>query len=318
MKIISYYADTVAKARKKAIKELGPEIVLISTQRSFGSKGIKITVALETNTKKESSLKKNNKTNEIYDLGFIEESLKFHRVPESLKSNMIISSKQISTRSAEIMFEKLLNSYFKFNPLQIHKTQNPFILVGPPGHGKTISVAKLVTRARLSGCSVGVINTDSIKVIAYEQIKSLTNILEVPIKNVGKPKNLPNIINAMLQSEGLVFIDTPGLNPYKKKDMDYLKVLIKNSSAEPILVLGADIDANEAAKMAKAFSIVGTKRIISTRLDITSRLGSMLSAAEQGNLALSEISLDSDISSGLTPASSMLLSKMLVETKDTN
>ena len=65
-------------------------------------------------------------------------------------------------------------------------------------------------------------------------------------------------------------------------------------------------------------SFDSSKRIISTRLDITSRLGSMLSAAEQGNLALSEISLDSDISSGLTPASSMLLSKMLVETKDTN
>ena len=211
---------------KCALKELGSEIVLISTQRSFGSKGVKITVALETNKYNESFFEKNNKTDKTYDRDFIEKSLNFHRVPQNLKSNMIISSKQISSTSSVAIFNKLLNSYFQFDPLQIHNTQGPFILVGPPGHGKTICVAKLVTRARLSGCSVGVINTDSIKVIAYEQIKSLTNILEVPVKNVSKPKNLPKIINAMLKSEGLIFIDTPGLNPYKKQDMDYLKILI--------------------------------------------------------------------------------------------
>jgi flagellar biosynthesis protein FlhF len=205
-----------------------------------------------------------------------------------------------------------LEDHFDFAPLPERKAPRPFMLVGPPGSGKTITVAKLAARARLAGRPVGVITTDTIRAGAVEQLTAFTKILEVEIHQVRGPEALPQAVDTMMGQFDLVFIDSPGLNPFSHHDMDYLKALTRISNVESILVLAAGGDAGEAADIGESFSACGATRILATRLDMTRRLGSVLAAADSGQLMFSEVSLNPHVATGLCAINPVSMARMIL------
>ena len=81
---------------------------------------------------------------------------------------------------------------------------------------------------------------------------------------------------------------------------------------DPVLVLPAGLNAQDAADMSAIFSRLGCRTLIATQLDVARRLGAILAAAQGGNLALSVISISPSIAKGLTPLNPMSLARVLL------
>ncbi len=108
-----------------------------------------------------------------------------------------------------------------------------------------------------------------------------------------------------------MFIDSFAVNPFDGAEIVRLGELIASIDADPVLVLAAGLDAAEAADIAEAFADLGAKRMITTRIDQTRRLGSVLSAAHAGGLAIADAGVTPHVAHGLTALDPVSLARLL-------
>jgi flagellar biosynthesis protein FlhF len=187
------------------------------------------------------------------------------------------------------------------------------MLVGPCGCGKTIAVAKMAVKAKISGKRVTVITTDIKRAGAIEQLEAFTKILELDLIKVRKPDLLKRMIEESRLSSDLILIDSPGVNPFLKSDMDLLFEMLKDTDGlEPILTLSVGQDAYETSEIAGIFRRLGCHRILSTRLDLSRRLGNVLWAAQSNGYALTDVGISPHVSEALCPLNAKSLAELLL------
>jgi len=302
----------MAEAMNLVRQELGEDAIIVSTQRSSDGQGVRITAALEAPDGDENITRALAGENTTPFSEGVREALTYHGVPARLIEKMVMTARSVEVGSPTMACAAALEGHFDFAPLPERKAPRPFMLVGPPGSGKTITVAKLAARARLAGRPVGVITIDTIRAGAVEQLTAFTKILEVEIHQVRGTDTLPHAVATMIENYDLVFIDSPGLNPFSHHDMNYLKALTHSADIEPILVLAAGGDAGEAADIGESFSACGATRVLATRLDMTRRLGSILAAADAGQLMFSEVSINPHVATGLCAINPVSMARMIL------
>ena len=78
------------------------------------------------------------------------------------------------------------------------------------------------------------------------------------------------------------------------------------------LVLPAGGDTGETTDIASAFQAIGVDKILITRVDVTRRLGSVLTAVEQTKMHFTEISISPLIALGLTAITPVSLSRLVL------
>jgi flagellar biosynthesis protein FlhF len=313
MRLKSYTAPTMAEAMRLVREELGDDAIIVSTQRSSDGRGVRITAALEDGSDDDEDIRRalsGRDTSQFAEK--VREALAYHGTPPRLTEKLVAAAAAVEVGSPTMACAAALEDNFDFAPLPERKSPRPFMLVGPPGAGKTITTAKLAARARLAGRPVGVITTDTIRAGAVEQLAAFTGILEVELRQVRGPETLAAAVNDLMGRNDLVFIDSPGLNPFSHHDMDYLRNLIGAADLEPILVLAAGGDAAEAGDIGEAFAAAGATRLIATRLDMTRRLGAVLSAADAGQLMFCEVSLNPHVATGLCAVNPVSMARMIL------
>jgi flagellar biosynthesis protein FlhF len=312
MRLKSYNAPTMAEAMRMVREELGEDAIIVSTQRSSDGQGVRITAALDDAGDDDAINRAITGKNATPFSEKVREALAYHGTPARLADKLVQAAQAVEVGSPTMACAAALEDHFDFAPLPERKAPRPFMLVGPPGTGKTITTAKLAARARLAGRPVGVITSDTIRAGAVEQLAAFTSILEVDLRQVRGPEALGQTVKEMMASYDLVFIDSPGLNPFSHHDMDYLKSLVQSADVEPILVLAAGSDAGEAADIGEAFGAVGATRLLATRLDMTRRLGAVLSAADGGQLMFSEVSLNPHVATGLCAVNPVSMARLIL------
>ena len=80
------------------------------------------------------------------------------------------------------------------------------------------------------------------------------------------------------------------MNPYDRKEVETLLDLLAVADIEPILVVPAGGDVEEAVDMARALRDVGAERLIVTKADSARRLGSLITAARVLGLSFANFS----------------------------
>lgn len=312
MRLKSYSAVTMSEAMALVRAELGDDAIIVSTQRASGGQGVRITAALEETTSDQeiaevlsgAPLSPVNET--------IRDCLVYHGVPPRLCERMLAAARSIDTADATMATAGAMDELFTFAALPSRKSPTPVMLVGPPGSGKTITVAKLAARARLAGRSVTVITADSVRAGAMEQLSAFTSILGVELKKARGASSLEAMVAEATQISDLVYIDTPGLNPFSSEDIGYLNTLTHAVSVEAVLVLAAGGDPMEATEVAEIFAQAGATRLLATRLDMTRRLGAVLAAADAGQFMFSDVSINPHVANGLCSITPVTMARLLV------
>ena len=193
---------------------------------------------------------------------------------------------------------------FRFAPIDAQA--GPLLFVGLPGSGKTSTVARLATRLVLSGSRPMVITADGRRAGATEQLAAYTRLLGLNLVVATHPVALSR---AMTRHEPgtSILIDAPGCDLHDKLQMQEVAALAGAVNARIALVLPAGLDASEAADIAELHAEIGATLMVATRIDLARRLGSLLSAADAGQLALSEAGIGPGAADGLVPFTPALL-----------
>lgn len=233
--------------------------------------------------------------------------LGFHGLPGVL-AELLLAGAAGPTLTAALALR--LQEVFRFASL-LPAGGRPLLLAGPPGVGKTLAAAKLAARAVIAGQTARLITTDTGSAGAIEQLSAFARPLRLTLETADSPAALTALLaQAPPAPETLTIIDTAGTNPLDGNELAALRAQIAAAKADPVLVLGAGIDARECAESADAFAGIGCERLLITRIDLARRLGGVLAAA--AGFALTEFGSSPLVAHGFHPANADSLAGLLV------
>ncbi len=172
-------------------------------------------------------------------------------------------------------------------------TQDPisrggiFAFVGPTGVGKTTTIAKLAARYVLQQGlgKVALITTDTYRVGAHDQLRSLGRILNVPVRVIDKERSLPSVI-ASLKDYPLVLIDSAGFRQGDPLLKEQDAILDSCPGLQRILVLAGNSQRQTLKASAHAFSRKKLLGCIVTKIDETASLGEIIGVLAQQQVPL--------------------------------
>lgn len=315
MRLKTFIADSMSKAMDLVRREMGEDAIIVATQSTQNGRSVRLTAALEDDTGRDqppisASLTDDEDEAAQPDAGTaIERALAYHGVPLPLSARLLAAGARFASAGTVAALGGAIDELFLFQPIVERLQVRPLMLVGPPGAGKTIAAAKILTRARRGGRAVAAITADIKRAGGIEQLQAFTQILAVPFAPVGTAEEL--IAALPRQSGTLVIIDTAGTNPFAESEMNEMMELALAAAAEPVLVLPAGGDPGEAAEIGERFAAAGVRRLLATRLDVSRRLGGLLAVADAGQLAFADVSVNAEVASGLAPINPLSLARLL-------
>ena len=93
-----------------------------------------------------------------------------HELPAGVRDRLLAAVRELSSTDPIAALGQALHQLYRFAPLP---QPARLLLSGPPGAGKTASVAKLAARAVLEGRPVAVLSTDVARAGGIEQLRAL-------------------------------------------------------------------------------------------------------------------------------------------------
>jgi flagellar biosynthesis protein FlhF len=277
MRLKLYRAPAMAQAMARVRAELGEDALILATRRV--GDGVEITAALEPEDQQPPP-----PLVEVDPARLA--ALAFHAIP-----NPMLAALQYGDLAT------VLAGAISFGVLPLG--EQPLLMVGPPGAGKTLTVARLATRLVRAGSTPMVITADGKRAGATEQLAAFTRLLGISLIVACHPVTLGRALTRRPPATPIL-VDTPGCDPFDPTQVEELTALAAAISAAMVLVLPAGLDPAEAADLARAFAAAGADLLVVTRLDLAHRLGGVLAAASAG-LALTEVGIGPGAADGLLP-----------------
>ena len=280
----------MAEAMARIRAELGNDALILSTRRV--GDGVEITAALEPDDVPPPLAPPDPGRLAI---------LEFHNVPASLHG--ALCQGDLADALAEVI---------SFGALPLGVGEQPLVLIGPPGAGKTLTVAKLATRLVMAGLPPMVITADGKRAGATEELAAFTKLLGISLIVASHPVTVGRALTRR-QPGTPVLIDTPGSNAFDPMQIEELTALAATVDGTMIVVLPASKNPAEAEDQASLYHAAGSRLMVATRLDLARRLGGILAAAHAG-LALTEAGVGPGAADGLQPMTPEWLAKRLLAT----
>ncbi len=162
-----------------------------------------------------------------------------------------------------------------------------FAFVGPTGVGKTTTIAKLAARYVLEhgAENVALVTTDTYRIAAHDQLRSLGRILNVQVKVVDDNQDLPAVLRS-LKGCPLVLIDSAGFRLGDSQLKEQLSALTAVPEVKPMLVMACNSQLQMMKATIHAHQSVDLQGCVLTKLDEAATLGEAISALTEHQLPL--------------------------------
>lgn len=166
-----------------------------------------------------------------------------------------------------------------------------FAFVGPTGAGKTTTIGKLAARYVLDhgNSDIALVTTDSYRIGAHEQLRTLARILNVPCKIVSGQRDLAAVLYEVRHCK-VVLIDSAGLNtraPELPQQLAALDAL--GERVQVVQVLAANSQQQALSNALRAYRTQNLRACVLTKLDEACSLGECISLLIANHLPLAYI-----------------------------
>ena len=184
------------------------------------------------------------------------------------------------------------------------------VFVGPPGVGKTTTIAKIAARERArQGQRLALVSADGFRVGAIEQLRLYADILGAPFEAARTPdefaRALANVKRPML-------VDTAGRSPSDEVSKDMFQVLASRQDVRTHLVIPATTTPRAAERLFERFADARPTRVALTRLDEAESIGALISVLRERRLPLSYLGHGQSVPGDLQRATSPLLADWIM------
>ena len=185
--------------------------------------------------------------------------------------------------------------------------------VGPTGVGKTTTLAKLATNAKLfDGKKVAIISADTFRIAAVEQLKTFATIADIPFEVVYSSDDIKKAVMKFSNMDH-IFIDTTGRGQRDKINLEEIKNLLASiEPGEVHLVLSATTKYKDMIEILEKFKGLFINRLIFTKLDETTTLGLILNVAEKTRKPISYITFGQSVPDDIEMANPKKIAKMIL------
>lgn len=185
--------------------------------------------------------------------------------------------------------------------------------VGPTGVGKTTTLAKLATKAKLlRGKKVAIISADTFRIAAIEQLKTFATIADIPFEVVYSQEDIKKAVLKFSDMDH-IFIDTTGRSQRDKNNLEDIKNMLASiEPGEVHLVLSATTKQKDMQEILEKFKGLFINRLIFTKLDETTTLGLILNVAERTRKSISFVTFGQNVPEDIERVNPTKIAKMIL------
>jgi flagellar biosynthesis protein FlhF len=159
------------------------------------------------------------------------------------------------------------------------------VFVGPPGVGKTTTIAKIAAQERaIGGRTLGLVAADAFRAGAIEQLRSYAAVLGAPFRIARTAGELDQAIGA---SRHASLVDTAGRSAADGHLSELLAVLQRTRGVRTHLVIAADTSAATARRIFDRYGPMQPSRVVITKLDESESIAPLLGVVRERALPVS-------------------------------
>ena len=302
MHVKRFYEQSVCEALAAAREELGPDALVLSTEMvsASGWRGLmgRRTVALTAAVERPEAAEVLSEDRPVApprrhlkldpSRANLMARLTAAGLDEALAQAVVARFSEAECRGlAEPAIRKALAE--ELTPMSGHDAEYaPYeVFIGPPGVGKTTTIAKIAAQARAAqGRSLGLIAADAFRAGAVEHLRSYATVIGAPFRVARSAAELDRALAATRHS---VLIDTAGRSPNDRHVHDILETLGRKRHVRTHLVMAADTSAASARRVFDRFASARPSRIVITKLDEAESVIPLLGVIRERGLPVSYV-----------------------------
>lgn len=235
----------------------------------------------------------------------------FELSPEQQRDEALIQEKIAEQMMNEIQVADLLGN---IGASSGHSTCAVVTLVGPTGVGKTTTIAKIASLAILEKkLRVGLINLDSYKVAAADQLNTYAKIMNVPFRSVNTKEELNQAIYDFASLD-LVLIDTTGRSQKDQESLLQLRHMLNGiERSRNVLMISATTKDSDIHEVVSRFKLFNPAGLVFSKLDETSVYGCIYNVQRRSGLPLLYFTVGQRVPEDIEKASGERLVDLIVE-----
>jgi flagellar biosynthesis protein FlhF len=343
MKVKKYTGATMQDTIFKVKADLGPNAIILNTRKFkkgffglFGKTQFEVLAALEEENQEtrktlEEITNLKNLINELNkqwqadnfarelssELGIIYQHLNIQGVRSEFRKEFI-SKLNSDFYDEEKLFDIACNKLEQFfgepSPIDLDTLPRVIAFIGPTGVGKTTTIAKLAAHYYLDeGKKVGLVTADTYRIAAVQQLKTYSDIINIPLHVVYNREELKQVIKERLKDHDLIFIDTAGSSWNDKIQLGRLKKLITHDLIDEIqLIISMNTKSSDIKGIIEQFSCLNPDKIVLSKLDETMTYGDIINIKREYKFPYSYITFGQDVPDDIQVADPGLLVKYVM------
>ncbi|MFW5856188.1 MAG: DEAD/DEAH box helicase family protein [Bacillota bacterium] len=337
MKVKKYVGETIQDTIFKVKADLGSDAIILNTKKTkkggifgfFAKKQVEVLAAREDEDKdQEKTLSEiNDLKNMIGNLQnnwstgndylatlpeYLQSYYKFlkeqgirteinRKIMESIKNNNLREKEEI----VSLLKEELKAIVGQCSPIEIGNEQKIVLFSGPTGVGKTTTIAKLAADFSLKqDKNVGLVTADTYRIAAVQQLKTYSDIVNLPLKILYDNQQLEEIINNDFANYDLILIDTAGSSWNDEMQLGRLKKISKQKLIDEVhLLLSLNTKSEDLISIINQFSCLDPDKLLLTKLDETVTYGDIINLCSEFEFPYSYITNGQDVPEDIEKAS---------------
>lgn len=187
------------------------------------------------------------------------------------------------------------------------------MLIGPTGVGKTTTIAKLAARAIKNSQKAALINLDTYRIGAIEQIRIYSKIMGIPLDVASTIEELKRSLEKF-KDKDVIFMDTTGRNPRDRKYIEELRVIYSlGIPIETHLLMSAGSDDDFLVEAYRHYKNLPIDCIAFTKTDEAVKYGSIYNLASLYRKPVAYITTGQSVPADIEFPDSERLARMILK-----
>jgi flagellar biosynthesis protein FlhF len=329
MHVKRLYRPTVREALAAARQELGPGALVLSTELVpapgwrgwMGQRTVRLTAAAE---RPEEGL------SEASEVSTDRPDVTAHRhLPNAAQAGLIarLQAAGLSATLAESVVRRMTPSECRGGSeavlvralaTELESTRGDDdayaryeVFVGPPGVGKTTTIAKIAAQERAgSGRPVGLVAADAFRAGAIEQLRCYATVLGAPFRVARSASELDEALDSTRHT---AFVDTAGRSPSDPSLTSLFDVFLNRRNVRTHLVMAADTSLASARRILERYAAVKPSRVVITKLDEAESVLPLFNLLREQGLPISYLAAGQRVPEDLQRATPACLAAALLQ-----